>query len=59
MERHELLREEAREKLRQAASACDPQIRQDLAAAAFQLAQEAEALERATFDVGRAMGGRP
>lgn len=47
MEQHESLREQAREKLRLAATATDPQAKHDLAAAAFQLAQEAEALERA------------
>lgn len=47
MERHELLREQAREKLRLAAKTSDPQAKQALAAEAFQLAQEAEAIERA------------
>lgn len=47
MDQHELLREQAREKLRLAANASDPQAKQTLAAEAFQLAQEAEALERA------------
>ncbi len=57
MERHERLREDAREKLRLAAAASDLQTRQDLAAAAFQLAQEAEALERAIMDDARVAAG--
>jgi hypothetical protein len=47
MKRYEALREQAREKLRLAARATDRQTKQQLAEAAFQLAQEAEALERA------------
>jgi hypothetical protein len=59
MERQELLREQAREKLRLAASAPDSKTRQELATEAFQLAQEAEALERALVqDADRAAGGR-
>ena len=53
MKRYEILREQAREKLHLAARTTDRQIKQQLAEAAFQLAQEAEALERADQD------GRP
>lgn len=59
MERHELLREQAREKLRLAAAAPDLKTKQELATDAFRLAQEAEALERATFqDADQVAGGR-
>jgi hypothetical protein len=57
MKRHEALREQAREKLRLAASATDRAKKQQLAEAAFQLAQEAEALERAEGDARRKVSG--
>ena len=50
MRRSDVLRDQAREKLRLAASATDRATKQQLAEAAFQLAQEAEALERAEED---------
>ena len=59
MKRYEILREQAREKLRLAARTTDRQIKQQLAEAAFQLAQEAEALEREERDGRRQdSGGR-
>jgi hypothetical protein len=59
MRRCDALREQAREKLRLAASATDRATKQQLAEAAFQLAQEAEALERAEEDTrARGSGGR-
>ena len=57
MKRHEALREQAREKLRLAASATDRAKKQQLAETAFQLAQEAEALERAEHDARRTVSG--
>lgn len=57
MKRYEQLREQAREKLHLAACATDRVTKQQLAEAAFRLAQEAEALERAEQD-GRAKVGR-
>ncbi len=50
MKQYDELREQAREKLRLAALATDRAIKQQLAETAFQLAQEAEALERAEQD---------
>lgn len=59
MERYDELREQAREKLRLAACATDRATKQQLAEAAFQLAQEAEALERAQQDArSKVSGGR-
>ncbi len=58
MERHDVLREQAREKLRLAAAASDLQTKQELAAAAFQLAQEAEAAERMILAGEYVAGGR-
>ncbi len=53
MKQYDELREQAREKLRLAARATDRAIKQQLAETAFQLAQEAEALERAAQDALR------
>lgn len=50
MRQCDVLRARAREKLHLAASATDRATKQRLAEAAFQLAQEAEALERAEQD---------
>jgi hypothetical protein len=59
MKRYDALREQAREKLRLAASATDRATKQQLAEAAFQLAQEAEALERAEREArAKVSGGR-
>jgi hypothetical protein len=47
MARHDDIRDEARRKLRLAANASDPRVRQELTERAFELAQRAEAMERA------------
>ena len=57
MRRYDELREQAREKLRLAASATDRATKQQWAEAAFQLAQQAEALERADEDARQKVSG--
>ncbi|HTY67292.1 MAG TPA: hypothetical protein VMH36_11615 [Alphaproteobacteria bacterium] len=56
MKRYEELREQAREKLHLAARATDQPTKQRLAESAFQLAQEAEALERMEQVPARSFG---
>ncbi|HTO81327.1 MAG TPA: hypothetical protein VMQ73_03785 [Methylomirabilota bacterium] len=56
MKRYEELREQAREKLHLAARTTDRTTKQQLAEAAFQLAQEAEALERGEHVPARSFG---
>ena len=47
MEDYDRLRDLAREKLRLAVAATDPQVKRRLAETAFEFAQRAEAMERA------------